>query len=92
MLWLLLAACDLESIGIYECDAYCEGVSGKAEECAAAEGLSFEEFAGAEEATVLATCQDAVDDQGKTDAQCQLETGTLNNSSCDQIASLIGGM
>jgi hypothetical protein len=37
MLVLLLAACDLfnpESVGAYTCDAYCEQVVGKTDECA----------------------------------------------------------
>ncbi len=89
LLVLMMNGCILEAIGAYTCDAYCSGISDKVENCAEDEGLTFEDFAGGDKATVLDKCQDEIDGRGLSDLQCQAETATINNLSCDQIVDTV---
>lgn len=101
MFLLILAACvDLEQLGVYSCDEYCEQVLDKTEECAAEADAELAEYAstarddwaGKERADMVASCQADVVDAGKTDTECQAETGTINNLTCDQILDVLSGL
>jgi hypothetical protein len=112
----LLAGCDqLEKVGAYTCDQYCDQVLAKTTECATAaakeqceaaggtdcDTLSEDElsayaaegrddWAGASKDEMIASCEDDIASAGKTDAECQAETATINNLSCDDILDLLG--
>ena len=93
MLLILLAlsmnACILEAIGAYTCDSYCSGIADKVQTCAEGEGLTFEDLAGGDRATVLDNCQDEIDGRNLSDLQCQAETATINNSDCATIVDTV---
>lgn len=56
----------------------------------AAEGR--EDWEGASKKDMVASCNDDLDAAGKTDSECQAETAVVNNLSCDDVLSLIGGL
>lgn len=107
MLILVLAACqylDPEKVGAYDCDAYCEQVLDKTEECAAeaagSSDVTDEEIAAyvaearadwesSSKAEMIASCEDDVASSGKTDTECQAETATLNNLTCEEILDVL---
>lgn len=41
---------------------------------------------------MLSSCQDDLDSSGKSEAECNAETATINNLSCDEILNVIGGL
>ena len=87
---VLCGGCVLtEALGAYTCEEYCSGIEDKVDTCAAEEGLSFEDFAGDDRASVLTRCQDEIDGRGLSDLQCQAETATINNASCADIAATV---
>ncbi len=94
MLFVLLVACGLtpESLGSYSCSDYCSGIKGKAESCAADQGVTVAQFAGMSEGDLVSQCQTYIDSQGPTEAQCRSETAGINNGSCSDLAQLIGSM
>lgn len=49
-----------------------------------------EDWEGAARDDMLASCKEDIAAAGKTDAQCQAETATLNNITCDDLLSLLG--
>ncbi len=117
MLLLLLAACiDLEKLGAYSCDEYCEQVLDKTEECAEAAvqaeceaagqadceftdaelaeyaSTAREDWADASRNEMVGSCKEDIAASGKTDTQCQAETATINNLTCDQILDTLGSL
>jgi hypothetical protein len=89
-MWMLLwalAGCTLEDIGAVGCDEWCDTLMNRAEQCAAEEGISVEQFAGQPPAEVEAACQDEA--ATRTEEQCNIETATATNATCDQIANLV---
>lgn len=105
MLTLLfsLVACDLfnpEQVGAYTCDEYCDQVVGKTAECAEEQAKQVDEFAaegredwaGATEDAMVASCNDDLASAGKSDTECQAETALINNITCDEILRLLGNI
>lgn len=87
---LLGSGCILEALGAYSCEEYCDGIEDKVVTCAAEEGVSWDDFAGASRDETLDACQDEIDGRELSDIQCRAETGTINNASCSEIAEMVG--
>lgn len=98
---IFLMACSLldpEKAGIYGCDEYCDQLIGKADECATEAGVTLDEFAaeavgdwkGKGEQEIIDACNEKIADKSET--ECQAETGTFNNITCEQILSTMGGL
>lgn len=98
---IFLMACDLldpEKAGIYGCDEYCGQLVDKADECATEAGVTLDEFAaqangdwkGKGKSEIIDACNEKIVD--KPESECQAETGTFNNLTCDQILSTMGAL
>lgn len=79
------ALAECEDAGIdSDCSVFTE------EELAAYAAQGREDWAGASKEEMLASCQGDLASAGKTDAECQAETATLNNIECTDLLSLLG--
>jgi hypothetical protein len=75
----------------------CVEAGGTEEECSATSwedvqayaGEAREDWADASKDDMIASCEQDIEESGKTDASCEAETATINNVTCDQILDTI---
>jgi len=75
---------DCQAAGGTNCDQMTD------EALSAYAGEGRDDWADASRADMLASCQQDIEDAGKSDSACQAETATINNLTCDQILDLLG--